>query len=426
MDPIVPSAEQRLPPAQCAEREALADALARLGRMLLGHGCSTHRLESALHYAAAAHGFHAEVFAVPTGLWMSLAQADEGFTHAAPTVRLVRVQQWSIALDRLAALDGVFNGIADGRLDVRGAHAAMDAIQSRAPRHHTLWVVLAGGTASASAAAAFGARPMGILLAGLVGLISVALGVQLGRRGRTRLLVDFSAGVVVGLAAWAAGELDPTLARKPLVLGGLIVNVPGLSLTAGLSELAHKNLVSGTARLLDATMVFLSLLFGVGSVWALERAVSGALPPMTEGLPPSLWVAGLATIIAGVAFLPLFSVHPRDASAAVIGGLIAWGAAITTERAGLAGPAAAFVGALACGLFANLMARLRDRPAQVFLVPAIVLLVPGALGFASIDRALYGDPAGGVAGALQTLMVAAALALGLVFANAAVPPRKVL
>ncbi|MCA9545008.1 MAG: threonine/serine exporter family protein [Myxococcales bacterium] len=410
-----------LPVDRCARREPLADALARLGRLLLGYGCATHRLETALQWAAAAHRFHADVFAVPTGLWMSLDDQ-----RAPPTIRLVRVQRWGIALDRLADLDAVFNGLADGSLDVAAAHARMDAIEAAPPRFPPWAVVLAGALASGSAATAFGATPLGVALATAVGLISVTLGLQLGRRGRTRLLVDFAAGVVVGLAAWAAAAHDPSLARKPLVLGGLIVNVPGLTLTAGLAELAHKNLVSGAARLLDATMVFLSLLFGVGAVWALEKAVTGAVPPLAGGAPPALWVSAVASAAAGLAFLPLFAVHRPDAAPAVLGGLLAWGAAITAERLGLTGPAAAFVGALICGLYANLFARWRDRPAQVVLVPAIVLLVPGALGFASIDRMLYGDPSAGLVSAMQTLLIAAALALGLVLANAAVPPRKVL
>ena len=36
-----------------------------LQRLLLGYGCATHRLETALQWAAAAHRFHADVFAVP-------------------------------------------------------------------------------------------------------------------------------------------------------------------------------------------------------------------------------------------------------------------------------------------------------------------------------------------------------------------------
>ena len=413
-----------LSPDQRAPREPLADVLARLGRLLLGYGCSTHRLETALKLTAEAHGWSADVFAVPTGLWMSLAGPND-----TPAVRLVRVERWGIALDRLAALDEVFNALSEGRLDVAGAHARMDDIESATPRYSTRALVLAGGLASGSAAVFFGGGWMEAALAALVGLLSLALSVALGRGQHTRLLVDFAAGVVVGLAAWAATAIDPSLPRKPIVLAGLIVNVPGLGLTAGLAELSQKNLVSGTARLLDAGMVLLSLLFGVAAVAALEHLWTPDLAlGLTEavGPPAPLWVLGLATTLAAVSFVALFSVAQVDVAPAVLGAFLAWGTTIAADRLGLGGPAAAFFGALATGLYANVVARWRDRPAQIYLVPAIVLLVPGAFGFASVDRLLWGDVAGGLSGAVQTIMIAAALAIGLLLANAAAPPRKVL
>lgn len=411
-------------PAHPAARDRLADALARLGRLLLGYGCATHRLERALAMTAAAHGWRADVFGTPTGLWMSL-----GRDGMPPAVRLVRVERWGFALDRLGALDEVFNALADGRIDVAGAHARMDAIEASPPRYGAATLVLAGGLASGSAAVFFRAGWLETGLATVVGLVLLGLTVILGRGQHTRLLMDFAAGLVVGLAAWAVTAVDPSLPRKPLILAGLIVNVPGLGLTAGLAELGHKNLVSGTARLLDAGMVMLSLLFGVGAIAALERLWTPQLPiGLTEaaGPMPPLWLLACATTIAAASFVVLFSVARADAVAAVVGGFLAWGTALAADQLGLGGAAAAFFGALATGLYANVVARWRDRPAQIYLVPAIVLLVPGAFGFASFERLLWGDISGGLLGATQTVMIGAALAIGLLLANALAPPRKVL
>lgn len=404
---------------------ALADVLARLGRLLLASGCSTHRVEACLRYTAATHGAAAEIFATPTGLWMSAQRAED----QAPQVRLVRVQRWSIDLDRLADTDRIFNDFAAKRLDIRQTHAALDALEARTPRYGRLALIAAACAASASAAVMFGGSWLIALLGGGVGLVSSTLGVILGRReGQARLLVDFAAGILVGIAAWIAATVDPSLPRKPLVLAGLIVNVPGLGLTAGLSELAQKNLVSGAARLLDATMIGVSLLFGVGAVATLERAVSPEhvvkLAAVTVQNP--LWTIALATLVAAIAFIVYFSVPRRDTPAAVIAAFVAWGTAFGAERLGVTGPAAAFLGALAVGIFANENARRRDRPTQILLVPGIVMLVPGAFGFVSVDQLLWGNPAEGAAGLVQTVMIAGALAIGLVLASALRPPRKFL
>lgn len=403
--------------------DALADVLARLGRLLLSSGCSTHRVEDCLRYTAATHAATAEIFATPTGLWMSV-QRD-----GPPCIRLVRVQRWSIALDRLAAVDRIYNDFATLRIDIRQTHAALDALEASPPRYGRLALIAAGASASGSAAVMFGGSWLIALLGAGVGLISTTLAVVLGRReGQARLLVDFAAGILVGVAAWIAASVDPTLPRKPLVLAGLIVNVPGLGLTAGLAELAQKNLVSGAARLLDATMIGVSLLFGVGAVATLERAISPEhvvqLAAVTHQNP--LWTIAIATFVAAVAFIVFFSVPRKDAPAAVVAAFVAWGAAFGAERLGVTGPAAAFLGALAVGLFANENARRRDRPAQLLLVPGIVLLVPGAFGFVAVDQLLWGNPAQGAAGLVHTVLIGGALAIGLVLAGALRPPRKFL
>jgi len=47
-----------------------------------------------------------------------------------------------------------------------------------------------------------------------------------------------------------------------MVLSAVIVLVPGLALTMGLAELSSRNLVSGTARIMDAIMQLFKLYFG--------------------------------------------------------------------------------------------------------------------------------------------------------------------
>ena len=78
------------------------------------------------------------------------------------------------------------------------------------------------------------------------------------------------------------------------------------------------------------------------------------------------------------------------------------------------------------GLVTNLLAWMRNRPAVITLVPAIMLLVPGSIGFRSMESLLARDVLAGVDTAFSMLMVAVALVAGLLFANALVQPRKVL
>ncbi len=411
----------QLPEDRRAPIGALADLLARLGGLLLEYGCPTHRIEDALSLSAESHGYSAQVFSTPTGLWMALHEE----AGAAPHIRLVRVSQWSTDLERLDALDEVFNAVADGACSVAEGHARLDEIVARAPRYPKWAAVLAGGLASGAAAVFFGGGLLTVFCGGVLGAAVIAMVQLLGRSKRTRLLIDFTIGLMTGLTAWLVSWMDPSLPRKPLILAGIIVAVPGMSLTAALGELAEKNMVSGTARLMDSAMVMVSLVLGVVFVATLERSLIGA-PVTVNAAPSALWALLLATLVAAGAFAVLFNV-PRDTIPLAVGAVVcAWAAAYGAEQLVGGGPAAGFVGALAIGLYANFWARRSGRPTQRLLVPGIVILVPGAFGFVSFEQVLWGNVEQGVAGLVTTIATAGALALGVLLANAALPARKVL
>ena len=60
------------------------------------------------------------------------------------------------------------------------------------------------------------------------------------------------------------------------------------------------------------------------------------------------------------------------------------------------------------------------------LVPGILFLVPGSVGFLSIRSLLENDVEGAVSTAFRMSIVAMALAAGILVATAAVPPRRAL
>jgi uncharacterized membrane protein YjjB (DUF3815 family) len=60
------------------------------------------------------------------------------------------------------------------------------------------------------------------------------------------------------------------------------------------------------------------------------------------------------------------------------------------------------------------------------MVPGILFLVPGSVGFRSFASLLESDVVSGVETAFRMALVAIALVAGLLVANVVVPPRKAL
>jgi uncharacterized membrane protein YjjB (DUF3815 family) len=137
------------------------------------------------------------------------------------------------------------------------------------------------------------------------------------------------------------------------------------------------------------------------------------------------WLQILAMMVASLCFAMLFHVPRQHLLAATISGAIGW---VVTGQATryLPGSLAAFCAAVSVTLWANACARYSQRPAQVFLLPGLVLLVPGSFGFLSLEAFLRGEFLGGAAKGFEMFLVAGAIVTGLLLGNVVLPARKVL
>ena len=83
-----------------------------------------------------------------------------------------------------------------------------------------------------------------------------------------------------------------------------------------------------------------------------------------------------------------------------------------------------FLGSLTAGVASNVYARTLGRPAAVTLVPALLLLVPGSVGFRGLALLLQRDVVIGVEQAFRMVLMLSALVAGLLVANVLLPETR--
>jgi uncharacterized membrane protein YjjB (DUF3815 family) len=200
--------------------------------------------------------------------------------------------------------------------------------------------------------------------------------------------------------------------------------VPGFTLTVAMTELSTRHLVSGTARLTGALILFLIIAFGVALGSRISAELFGA-PQIAAVIPLPGWTEAVAMVAAPLAFTVLLRAEPRDAVWIVLAGAVAVVGGRLGARA-LGPELGVFVGALLVGTASNLYARLLNRPSTVTLVPGILLLVPGSIGFRSLASLLDREVVLGVETAFQMGLMAVALVAGILVSNIVVPPKRTL
>ncbi len=390
----------------------------RLGQALHSYGTPAHQLEEQMRLVSQRLGLEARFFSTPTSIFASFGPPE------ALQTSLIRVEPGEMDLGRLARLDELADAVIRGELSPAEGEDLVEAVLAQPPRYGNALHLLCWALAAIGGARLFGGglREMGT--AAVISLLIGGLDLWTRRQRSTVWVLEPVAAILSSALAVVAASLVGPLSVQVVTLAGLIVLLPGLSLTVALNELATRNLISGTSRLTGAAIVFLELGFGV----ALGTRLTELLPlPAKLGPLPALpgWTEPLALVSLLFAVSILFRARPRDWGWIAIAGTLAYAGSRLGSQ--VLGPQlGAFVGALIVGLVTNGLARLRNRPAVITLVPAIMLLVPGSIGFRSLESLLARDVLAGVDTAFSMLMVAVALVAGLLFANALVQPRKVL
>ena len=198
-------------------------------------------------------------------------------------------------------------------------------------------------------------------------------------------------------------------------LAGLIIVIPGFSLTIAMAELAARHLVSGTARLAGAFTVFLAITFGVAVGRQLVKALVGLPPPGAVVALPE-WTLWAAVLVTPIAVTVLLQGRVRDMPWITLASIAGFLGGHGRQRAPRAGHRRLPRRAERRPRRARLRALAR-RPALVPLVPGVLLLVPGSTGFRSLALLVDQQVVIGIDAAFATLLTAASLVAGLLMAE---------
>ena len=384
-----------------------------LGHALHALGHPSHWLEDGMSRAADRLGLDAHFFTTPTSIFAAFGEGDGQRTH------LLRVEPGAVHLERLARVITTGHEVLAGRMTPVAGSAEIDATMSSPPRYGALVTALAFALSGAAAGRFLGGGGPEVLSAAVLGGLLAALAMLWGRFAPVKTMFEPIAAFLVSACATALARQYP-LSVYVTTLAAILVLLPGLTLTAAMAELSSQHLVSGTSRLTGAAVQFLGLAFGVVMG---TRVVGGLwdMPAHVTPYPLPQWTEWIALVAAPMAFTVLLRARPKDYPWILLTGALAFFAGRAATRA-FGAELGAMTGALVAASLSNLLARVRGTSPATTLVPAILLLVPGSVGFRSLTMMMNRDVLSGVEAAFRTISLVTALVAGLLTAGVLVPP----
>ncbi len=379
-------------------------------------GTPAHRLENTVKEAGRALGISVSVFSVPTSIMLSFGSPEEMRTA------IIRVDPGFINLALLNKVDDLLEDILQEDINPEELIEELKTIQT-SPSGWGIWGTLCGYCfAGAAASRFFGGGISEIIVAMFAGLlVGFIMLIPMHKPDRAPL-ADLLAACIATFFAWTMTIFLPNLQPAIVVLASLVVLLPGLTTTLAINELATRNLASGSARLMLALMGFVALT--IGSI--IGETVASALPIADTGiaLPLPQWTLFPALVLSGIALSILFSAKVKD---------VVW--IIATDTLGfivaresseeLGAVLGVSLGAFAVGIAGNLYRRIIDAPAATLIVPGIMILVPGGIGFQSVEQ-LFETTTYNIGLIVTVFTIAGGLVAGLLTANLIISPKKLI
>lgn len=377
-------------------------------------GYPANELEPRIVAMAGALGLGpAQVSATPTVVNVALGPASR------QQVFMLRVQPRPVDLHAINQLDEIASNASDGSLEYLQSLRELEELVRNPFRRPTWLRVGAPGLIGAALVPALGGGWRESLGAALVGLsVGFLINVFLRNDRFTALVVPLGAFCASFIATALVATGIPISAAN-VTLAGLVVLLPGMPLVIGVRELATGHLQAGIANAAHALVHLVGLGFGVTAGRTLAASWFGTVS-VSMPIPYPRGFEIPAAAVAGLAFVVTLRAPGRDAIWTCLAAMLATAAKLVTFRY-LGGMAGAFVAAMVVGLAGNAVARRTLRSPLTFVVPGLLMLIPGSIGFESAARLLAGQTVSGIDRAYDTFVTLLAIAYGLVASTLLLP-----
>jgi uncharacterized membrane protein YjjP (DUF1212 family) len=234
------------------------DSAALAARTILESSGETYRAEeTALRMCNAFHLQNVQIMAFPTGFVLT-AVTDNGHE-----TRVFRIQERSIRLDRIDAVNSISRQAVSGQLSAREACDQLIALRAQAPLPWWL-TCLYYALAAAFFTVMFGGGVSEFLMSFFVGYLVQSLQVPLIRLNIPSQLQSFLLGFIAALSASLPLALFGGL-QEAVITGIIMPLLPGLAMTNAVRDTIRGDLVSGLARSAEALISAVLLSAGVAA-----------------------------------------------------------------------------------------------------------------------------------------------------------------
>lgn len=392
---------------------ALLDLATDIGYELAMCGAETFRIEESINRILATYGVSSEVFAIPNCLIVSI-ETPEG----KPMTRMRRIGYHGNDLDGVECFNAMSRAICNRKPSIEEARSWFDQAHL-IRKQYSLPVYLLGNAIGAFGFALFfGGNCVDGLLSALCGLVIGLMSRFMGNMKTNPFFKTIASSFVMALIAYSMSGLGLTNNVDAVIIGALMILVPGLLFTNAMRDIIYGDTNSGVNRIVQVLLIAMAIALGVAAGWG---ATAGFWPhtEVSQTIVYTWPVQCIVSLIGCVGFGILFNVHNLGLPLCAVGGCLTWLVYLLAFKATKNIYVANFWATAFAAAYSEILARIRKYPALTYLVVSLFPLLPGAGIYYTMGYALEGSVNLAVHKGLQTAAVAGVMAVGVLLVSTA-------
>ena len=390
---------------------ALLDLSLNLGYELAMSGAETFRVEESINRVLTTYGVTAEVFAIPNYLIVSM-HTPEGQS----LTRMRRIGQHGNDLDSVERFSGLSRALCNRKPDPsEGLRWLEDVRQSR--KSYGLWMMGFGYFLGAFGYALFfGGSLVDAICSGICGITVGLVDKMTSNLKANSFFRTITSAYVMSLLAYILGALQIASRPDTVIIGTLMILVPGWLFTNAMRDIIYGDTNSGINRIVQVFLIAVALALGTAAAWnTIDFLVH--TPVSASIVEYKLFYQCIFSFIGCIGFAILFNVHGPGIFLCSAGGIIVWAAYAVALNLTGNDITACFWGALTGSVFSEIMARIRKFPAITYMVVSIFPLIPGAGVYYTMNHAVLGQMDLFASKGMHTAATAGILAVGILLGS---------
>lgn len=389
----------------------LLDLSAELGYRLAMSGAETFRIEESITRILAAYGISCEVFAIPNCLHVSIEKPD-----GTPMTRMRRIGPHGNNLDAVEKYNNLSRLICSTTPEPSQIQELLDAT-GRSCRQYPFLLYLVGHFLGPSGfAILFGGTLLDAFWAGFCGILIGLVNHLLNKKNVNTFFTTIATAFIMAITAYGASALGATHNTDSVIIGAIMLLVPGLLFTNAMRDIIFGDTNSGTNRIVQVLLIAAAIALGTGVAWNLADFI-WTLPASAAPIDYSFPVQCLATGIACVGFVIVFNVHGWEIVFCTLGSVLCWAVYYLSNLLGCSNILSYFFAGIVCAAYSEAMARIRKCPAISYLVIAIFPIIPGAGIYFTTGYLVKHDMSLFAEKGTETIAIAGVIAVGILMVS---------